>query len=117
LLSIAPDSVYSFARRKLKRVTEQCDKIQKAVALDGSSRSATPSVLATGRGPVARQILDVAFAHGIKVREDADLVEILATLDIGDQIPLAALAAVAEILSHVYQWEIEQQSQHAGIAP
>jgi flagellar biosynthesis protein len=98
-------------------VTVQSEKIQKAVALDGSGRSSTPSVLATGSGFVARQILDVAFARGIKVREDADLVEILATLDVGDQIPLAALAAVAEILSHVYQWEIEQQSQFAGDAP
>jgi flagellar biosynthesis protein len=109
--------ITSLARRKLKRVTEQSDKTQKAVALDSRDGSATPSVVAVGSGPVARQILDVAFAHGIKVREDADLVEILATLDIGDQIPLAALAAVAEILSHVYQWEIEQQSQYAGIAP
>jgi flagellar biosynthesis protein len=118
LLSIAPDSVSFFAQRKLERVTEQSDKTQKAVALDGNARAATPSVLASGSGSVARQILDIAFAHGIKVREDADLVEILATLDIGDQIPIAALAAVAEILSHVYQWEVEQQSRSAtGTAP
>jgi flagellar biosynthesis protein len=95
-------------------VAEQRDKIDKAVALDSDPRqAATPTVLASGSGAVARQILELAFAHGIKVREDADLVEILATLDVGDQIPVAALAAVAEILSHVYRWE----QDHGGAAP
>jgi flagellar biosynthesis protein len=85
-------------------------KIDKAVALDfGLGEMAVPTVVAAGRGAVARQILDLAFAHGVKVREDADLVEILATLDVGDEIPIVAFAAVAEILSHVYRWELHQR--------
>jgi flagellar biosynthesis protein len=89
-------------------VAQQGDKIDKAIALEHApGDAATPTVLASGRGAVARQILDVAFANGVKVREDADLVEILATLDVGDQIPLVAFAAVAEILSHVYRWEVD----------
>ena len=40
-----------------------------------------PRVAATGRGAVAEQILQIAFAKGIPVREDADLAQILATLD------------------------------------
>lgn len=48
-------------------------------------------------------MLDIAFAHGVKVREDADLVEILAALDVDSDIPVEALAAVAEILSYVYR--------------
>jgi flagellar biosynthesis protein len=95
-------------------VAEQRDKIDKAVALSGDPRqTATPTVLASGSGAVAGQILELAFAHGIRVREDADLVEVLATLDVGDQIPVAALAAVAEILSHVYRWE----QDHGAAAP
>jgi flagellar biosynthesis protein len=85
-------------------------KIDKAVALEfGLEEIAVPTVVASGRGAVARQILDLAFAHGVKVREDADLVEILATLDVGDEIPIVAFAAVAEILSHVYRWELHQR--------
>jgi len=96
-------------------VAQQNDKMEKAVALDyDPQQPLTPSVLASGRGAVARQILDIAFANGVKVREDADLVEILSTLEIGDRIPIAALAAVAEILSHVYRWETDQQ---AGAPP
>jgi flagellar biosynthesis protein len=85
-------------------------KVDKAVALDfGLDEKAVPTIVAAGRGAIARQILDVAFAHGVKVREDADLVEILATLDVGDEIPIVAFAAVAEILSHVYRWELRQR--------
>ena len=61
-----------------------------------------PRVVATGKGELARQILDLAFAAGVKVREDADLVEILAAVDVDSQVPLEALMAVAEILTYVY---------------
>jgi len=62
-----------------------------------------PMVLASGRGGVAEQILAIAFAHGVKVREDADLAQILSAVDVDSEIPLEALAAVAEILSYVYR--------------
>lgn len=62
-----------------------------------------PKVVATGRGHVAEQILELAFAHDVKVREDADLVEILSALDLDSEIPVEAIVAVAEILSHVYR--------------
>jgi flagellar biosynthesis protein len=84
-------------------------KVDRAVALDYGSTGQVPTVVAVGQGAVARQILDIAFAHGVKVREDSDLVEILATLDLGDEIPAIAFAAVAEILSHVYRWELHQR--------
>ncbi|MFX8685003.1 EscU/YscU/HrcU family type III secretion system export apparatus switch protein, partial [Acinetobacter baumannii] len=58
-----------------------------------------------GRGAVAEQILAIAFANGVKVREDADLVEILSLIDVDSPIPLEAFAAVAEILRYVYQAE------------
>ena len=96
-------------------MAEQGEKSDKAVALDyDPQHPATPTVLASGRGAVARQILDIAFANGVQVREDADLVEILSVLDVGDRIPIAAFAAVAEILSYVYRWETEQQGGHAA---
>lgn len=60
-------------------------------------------MIASGRGAVARQILEIAFDRGIKVREDADLAEVLAAVEVDCDIPLAAFAAVAEILSYVYR--------------
>jgi flagellar biosynthesis protein len=87
-----------------------------AVALDykqpGGVR--TPRVAASGRGAVAEQILAIAFAKGIPVREDADLVEILSTVDVDTEVPIDALAAVAEILSYLYRHN--RQSAEAGAA-
>ncbi len=77
---------------------------QVAVALDHlSGNTELPRIVATGKGEVARQILEIAFAHGVKVRKDADLAEILAAIDVESEIPLEAIAAVAEILSYVYR--------------
>ncbi len=61
-----------------------------------------PTVVASGRGWVAEKILEIAFEHGIKVREDADLAEILAAVDLDNDIPVEAFVAVAEILRYVY---------------
>jgi flagellar biosynthesis protein len=79
-----------------------------AVALDakgrdGSPRPKTPRVVATGRGAVAEQILAIAFEKGVPVREDSDLAQILAAVELDAEIPIDALAAVAEILSYVYR--------------
>lgn len=64
---------------------------------------ALPKIVATGTGSVAEQILELAFANGVKVREDSDLIEILGALDLDTEIPLEAIVAVAEILAHVYR--------------
>jgi len=80
-----------------------------AVALDYKRPDGTidpkrgPRVSATGRGAVAEQILAIAFAKGIPVREDPDLAQILSTLDVDSVIPVEALSAVAEILSYLYR--------------
>ena len=83
---------------------EQTDRRPLAVAIDNhSGRSGAPRVVAKGRGALAEQILQIAFDRGVRVRSDADLAEILATMEIDSEIPLEALAAVAEILSYVYR--------------
>lgn len=77
---------------------------QKAVAIKDSSQSGTmPRVVASGQGTFAEQILQIAWANDIKVREDADLVEILSAIDVDSEIPIEAFAAVAEILAYVYR--------------
>lgn len=73
-----------------------------AVALKDEPARGQTRVTAKGQGRVAEQILAVALAHGVKVREDADLAQVLAAIEIDSPIPLEALAAVAEILRYVY---------------
>ena len=75
-----------------------------AVALEHERRSdRPPKVVAGGRGRIAEQILAIAFAQGVPVREDADLAQLLTSIDIDSEIPAEVFAAVAEILTYVYQ--------------
>ena len=62
-----------------------------------------PKVVASGKGALAEQILQLAFAHGVKVRSDPDLAQVLAAVEVDTVIPLEAFAAVAEILAYVYR--------------
>ena len=73
-----------------------------ALGYDPASGRA-PVVLAKGHGTIAEQILSLAFAHGVRVREDADLAELLAAVDIDTEIPVEAMLAVAEILTYLYR--------------
>ena len=61
-----------------------------------------PKIVASGKGCIAERILEIAFAEGVRVREDADLAEMLAAADIDTEIPVEAFIAVAEILRYVY---------------
>ena len=84
-----------------------------AVALESQDDNTPAKITASGRGFLAEQILQVAFSNDVKVREDADLVQILAAIDIDSDIPTEAFAAVAEILSYVYQ--ANAQTSHSNL--
>ena len=93
-----------------------------AVALDyDPARDRAPKVLAGGRGAIAEQILEMAFANGVKVREDADLAELLSSIDLEAEIPTEAFPAVAEILIYVYRangnWPSFLDEAMGGAAP
>ena len=62
-----------------------------------------PRVTASGRGPIAEQIMALARANNIPVHVDADLARILTTVELDCEIPVEALVAVAEILAYVYR--------------
>lgn len=79
-------------------------KRQLAVALRyHEDKDAAPRVLAKGAGDVARKILDIAKEQGIPIRDDPDLVQALAKLDVGSLIPTELYPAVAEVLAFVYK--------------
>ncbi len=68
-----------------------------------SHQDHAPRVVAKGRGPVAEKILALARAHGIPVRQDKNLVEVLSQLRLDQEVPPAVYQAVAEILAFVYR--------------
>lgn len=84
--------------------TKKIPKKPIAVALkDAEGDEDLPRITAAGRGKIAEQILQLAFDHGIKVREDSDLAELLIKIEMDSPIPSEAFMAVAEILSYVYR--------------
>ncbi len=75
-----------------------------AVALSyDRERDRAPRVVAKGKGTIADQIRALAEAHGIPIREDPDLVQLLAAVELDSPIPIETFQAVAEILSYIYR--------------
>jgi flagellar biosynthesis protein len=75
-----------------------------------------PRVTAKGRGAIAAQIVAVARDHGVVVRQDDSLAQVLSSLEIDSPIPVAAFAAVAEILAHLYRVDQQLAKRHAHAA-
>lgn len=73
-----------------------------------------PHVLAHGRGETAERILEVARQHGVPVREDRDLVELLCACEVGEEIPIELYGAVAEILTWLYGHNAALGAERAG---
>ncbi len=103
-------------RKKTFMNFKQDEKIlaKKAVAIatdPGGDAADAPILSAKGRGYRAEKILDYAFAEGIKVRQDTELVELLDTFEVESPVPLEALHAVSLILERVYM-ENQKLSSH-----
>lgn len=62
-----------------------------------------PRVLASGEGLIAEQIIAIAKANGIPIREDPILAEALSKVDIGQAIPPELYPLVAEVLAYIYR--------------
>lgn len=74
---------------------------RKAVALRYDGVNA-PRVTATGRGTLAEEIIALAREHGVPLQEDSELVELLAQLELDDEIPRELYIAVAEVIAFAY---------------
>ena len=84
--------------------TKKIPDRQTAVAVkDERGTKGIPTIAAAGRGKFAEEIIALAQEHGIKIREDKDLAELLAKLELDSPVPSEALLAVAEILTYVYK--------------
>lgn len=77
--------------------------IDKAVALRYDKGHGAPQVVASGKGTLAEKIVEAAREAGVHVMEDPDLLELLAKVPVGDEIPEQLYQAVAEVLAFVYQ--------------
>ncbi len=97
-----------FSKKGDKHITpsniKKIPKRKTAVALKESERGKNiPKLAAAGRGAIAEKILQLAYENGINVREDSNLAELLASIEIDSPIPSEAFIAVGEILSYIYR--------------
>ncbi|MDX1589332.1 MAG: EscU/YscU/HrcU family type III secretion system export apparatus switch protein [Oleiphilaceae bacterium] len=61
-----------------------------------------PDVTATGQNQVARDIIELARAHGIPLYEDADLAALLSRLDLGEEVPETLYRVIAEVMAYAF---------------
>ncbi|MCG6552299.1 MAG: EscU/YscU/HrcU family type III secretion system export apparatus switch protein [Candidatus Magnetominusculus sp. LBB02] len=80
------------------------NRTKKAAALNyKSGTDDVPHITAKGKGNVAQKIIEIAKAHGVPIKEDKQLVDILSALDLYQEIPHELYKAVAEVLAFIYK--------------
>ncbi|RJP76351.1 MAG: EscU/YscU/HrcU family type III secretion system export apparatus switch protein [Desulfobacteraceae bacterium] len=85
-------------------------KTKKAVALKyDPAKGKAPRVTAKGQGLVAERIIQLAKEHGIPVKDDPDLVEVLSGLELDSEIPPNVYVVVAELLAFAYSMNGKKQ--------
>ncbi len=62
-----------------------------------------PRIVAKGKGDLAARMLEIARQHNVPVREDPELIEALAKLDIQEEIPPELYQVMAEVLTFIYR--------------
>lgn len=80
---------------------------KKAVALQYEGFT-TPRVTAKGDHLLADEIVRLARENSIPVYEDSSLVQALAQVEIGEEIPELLYMAIAEVIAFIYQLERSQ---------
>ncbi len=84
-------------------MTTEQPRAKKAVALlYDQNKSAAPKVVASGSHLIAERIIATAREAGVHIKEDKDLVEMLAKIPIGEEIPADLYQTIAEVLAFVY---------------
>lgn len=78
-------------------------KRKRAVALlYDQNKAAAPKVVASGNALIAERIIATALEAGVHIKEDPDLVELLARIPVGEEIPAELYQTIAELLAFVY---------------
>ncbi|MCW3150332.1 EscU/YscU/HrcU family type III secretion system export apparatus switch protein [Stutzerimonas stutzeri] len=74
---------------------------RQAIALSYDGQQA-PTLSAKGDDELAEMILAIAREHEVPIYENAELVKLLARLELGDEIPAALYRTIAEIIAFAW---------------
>jgi flagellar biosynthesis protein len=78
------------------------DDVAVAIRYAFGQTGETPKIVASGRGLIARQIVELAKANSVPLKQEKALAESLAKVPVGIEIPPELWGAMAEILAQVY---------------
>lgn len=78
----------------MNKEREQADALDTDRAINAAEAGADPE-----RGMMARKIISLAGKNGVPVHEDQNLIEVLSTIDLPEDMPAELFKAVAEVLA------------------
>lgn len=74
-----------------------------AIQYQFGSGGEAPRIIASGRGLLARRIIEIARENEVPVSKEGVLAEALAKVPIGLEVPQELWEAMAEVLAHLYR--------------
>lgn len=83
-------------------MTKASEKQAIALKYDGEN---APNLTAKGNDALAEEILQIARENDVPIYENADLVRLLARLELGDAIPESLYHTIAEIIA--FAWHLK----------
>ncbi len=76
---------------------------KKAVALTyNKEKDNAPKVKGKGEGKIAEKIIEIAKQNNIPIKENPELVDILSSIPLDEEIPPELYKAIAEIFAYIY---------------
>ncbi|MDD2999303.1 MAG: EscU/YscU/HrcU family type III secretion system export apparatus switch protein, partial [Candidatus Riflebacteria bacterium] len=93
-----------------KQLNIKYDDVAVAIKYAFGAEGEVPQIVASGRGWLARQIVELAEQNDIPMRKEKVLAESLAKLPVGVEIPSELWGALAEILAQIYLLDKRQRS-------
>jgi type III secretion system FlhB-like substrate exporter len=78
------------------------DEVAVAIKYIFGQEGETPKVVASGRGILAKKIIDLAKENDVPLKENQPLAESLLSVPVGVEIPAELWGAMAEILAQIY---------------
>ena len=79
--------------------------MRNAVALAYQANGKAPKVVATGKGLIAEQIIELAKENGVFVHESKEMVALLMNVELDQEIPSNLYRLVADLLAWLYKIE------------
>lgn len=99
-----------------RQYTGGAEKTATALHYQPGEEDIAPVVLAQEKGDLAQQLIQIARAKGVPVKEDASLASLLAAAGVGEEIPIEAFLVVAELFRFLYQEQGATPPEVSGAA-